>query len=236
MAEVWAPFVAEVDSIAHTVTEQGVRVGEEHRERPQAQACKQAQCARRLLGLYEAAERRPPAGRTENEQHQHREQLLADGASLSSSARSIHASSEPGGNERTRRVSARLRAVTVCGGGLSDRNLPRAEARAPARQHTVNLCIAGRGDTLKKSKYLRSAAHTRQDQPLLREESDDDDVHGGGGSMSSSICVRASDPLHQSLNRQLFALRHQAEQALLRALELRDQLHAPPTRGQKVDL
>ena len=34
MAEVWAPFVAEVDSIAHTVTEQGVRVGEEHRERP----------------------------------------------------------------------------------------------------------------------------------------------------------------------------------------------------------
>jgi hypothetical protein len=72
MAEVWAPFVAEVDSIAHTVTEQGVRVGEEHRERPQAQACKQAQCARRLLGLYEAAERRPPAGRTENEQHQHR--------------------------------------------------------------------------------------------------------------------------------------------------------------------
>ena len=138
--------------------------------------------------------------------------------------------------ERTRRVSARLRAVTVCGGGLADRNLPRAEARAPARQHTVNLCIAGRGDTLKKSKYLRSAAHTRQDQPLLREESDDDDVHGGGGSMSSSICVRASDPLHQSLNRQLFALRHQAEQALLRALELRDQLHAPPTRGQKVDL
>jgi len=164
MAEVWAPFVAEVDSIAHTVTEQGVRVGEEHRERPQAQACKQAQCARRLLGLYEAAERRPPAGRTENEQHQHSEQLAA--ASLSCWARSIHASSEPGGNERTRRVSARLRAVTVCGGGLSDRNLPRAEARAPARQHTVKLIyIAGRGDTRQEFRNQNTSARrlTRQD-------------------------------------------------------------------------
>ena len=122
-------------------------------------------CAATLLGLYEAAERRLASSGWEegNEQHQHREQLLADGVSLSSSARSIHASSEPGGNERTRRVCTRLRAVTLSAAAVLlieiFRGLKRARPPASTQLTYTSPDVA----TPSKNRNTSARRLTRQD-------------------------------------------------------------------------
>ena len=82
---------------------------------------------------------------------------------------------KPGGSETSAEVLASLVIfkvgcgdLAVCGGGLAAREafLPRAEARAPARQHTVKLIyIAGRGDTRQEFRNQNTSARrlTRQD-------------------------------------------------------------------------